>query len=196
MLEKINNNPDILIVLMLLIIGIGIIIMFIPLLLKKKTKNNQDNTNIGLTDTEINKIDKNINKEELTNEIFTLYKKIEVAKSKFDYNTLKELLIESFYKEEEEKLKTLKNNKQKLVATNIKLKNMKVLSIQNKDESELIDIYLHVSQYDYIIDNKKKVIRGTDEAEYQVEYKMTLEKNKDNSFKINKINCIGKWIKN
>lgn len=170
--------------------------MIMPLFLKKNNKDTLKNEPSELTDKEIKKIDANIDKEELKKEIFTLYKKVEVAKSKFDYETLKKLLTETLYTEEEQKLECLKNNKQKLVATNIKLQEIKVLSIQNKNEIEIIKVYLHVSQYDYVIDNKKKVVRGTDTSEYQLEYKITLEKNEDNNFKIQDKECTGKWIKN
>jgi len=196
MLEKISNNTDILMILMIFIILLGIFIMLIPLFQEKKNKKDKNIDNLGLNDIEIKKIDENLNKDQLTKDIFDIYKKVEVAKSKFDYKTLKELLTDSLYQEEEQKLKQLKNNKQKLVATNIKLQEIKILSIQKKNEIELIDVYLHVSEYNYIINNKKKIIRGTDEAIYQIEYRITLEKNKDKYFKINKHECTGKWIKN
>jgi len=196
MLEKISNNTDILMILMIFIILLGIFIMLIPLFQEKKNKKDKNIDNLGLNDIEIKKIDENLNKDQLTKDIFDIYKKVEVAKSKFDYKTLKELLTDSLYQEEEQKLKQLKNNKQKLVATNIKLQEIKILSIQKKNEIELIDVYLHVSEYNYIINNKKKIIRGTDEAIYQIEYRITLEKNKDKYFKIKKKECTGKWIKN
>lgn len=170
--------------------------MIMPLFLRKKSKDINKNEPSELTDKEIKKIDETIDKEELKKEIFTLYKKVEVAKSKFDYEALKKLLTESLYNEEEQKLKEFKSNKQKLVATNIKLQEIKILSIQNKNEIETINIYLHVSQYDYVTDSKKKVIRGTDTSEYQIEYKITLEKNQDNVLKIKDKECTGKWIKN
>lgn len=186
-MEKIiQNNYSELIILMVFIIIIGIIIILIPLF-----KRNNSKEYLGLK-----KIDKNIDKEQLTKDIFTVYKKMEVAKSKFDFDTLKELLTDNLYKEEEQKLQELKKNKQKLVLTNIKLQELKILSITKKEQLELINIYLHVSKYDYIINNKKEVIRGTDESEYQVEYKISLEKNNIKYFKINNIECTGKWIKN
>lgn len=196
MLEKIGSNTSGLIMIMIFIILLGIVIMIIPIFKRnKKIKDNQ-NENLGLNDTEIKKIDDTLNKGELIKDIFAIYKKAEVAKSKFDYETLKQLLTEILYKEEEQKLKLLKANKQKLVATNIKLQEIKLLSIKNIDEATFVEAYLYVSEYNYVIDSKKKVIRGTDEAEYQIEYKITLEKNIDKHFKITKLECTGKWIKN
>ena len=189
MIEIINNNYMTLIIIMIFIILLGIIIMLIPMIQKNKKEPNI--CPLGLNDKEIKKIDDSIDKEQLTKDIFDIYKRIEIAKSKFDYETLKELLTNSLYIDEESKLKELKKNKQRLVATNIKLEELKILSIQNKNNIKLIDCYLHVSEYNYVTNNKKTVIRGTDEAEYQIEYKITLE-----NFKLKKQECIGKWIKN
>ena len=190
MKEIINTHYNELLLLMIFICILGIIIMLIPLFLNQKKQTTK------LTDREIKKTDNNINKEQIKKETFLLYKKYEIAKSKFDYNTLKEILTEELYKEEELKLKEIKENKQKLVATNIKQQEVKVLSIKKKDDIETINIYLYVSQYDYVIDNKKKVVRGTGDTEYQIEYRLTLERNKDKQFKISKKECTGKWIKN
>lgn len=193
MTELILNNYDTLIILMISICTIGIVIMLIPLLTKKKKQ--EENNLLGLTNKELKRLDKITDKEQLLKDVFELYKKVEVAKSKFDYDTLKELLTDNLYKEEEQKLKQLKANKQKLVATNINLQDIKILRITNKKETDLIDFYLYVSEYNYVIDNKKNIIRGTDKAEYQIEYKLTIEK-KDKYFKVNKLECTGKWIKN
>lgn len=193
MTELILNNYNTLIILMISICVLGIIIILIPLFTKKKKTT--ENNLLGLTAKELKRLDKITDKEQLLQDTFDLYKRQEVSKSKFDYDTLKELLTDNLYKEEEQKLKQLKANKQKLVATNIKLQDIKILRITNKKETELIDFYLHVSEYNYVIDNKKNIIRGTDKAEYQIEYKLTIEK-KDKYFKLNKLECTGKWIKN
>lgn len=184
------------IILMLSIIFIGIVIIIVSSLSNKKKKELEVKEDNGLNDNQIAKIDNSITKEELTDEIFNLYKKVEIAKSKFNYDTLKDLLTENLYTKEEQLLKQLKANKQKLVATNIKLQNLKILAIQKQEEKELIIANIHVSQYDYIIDNKKNIVRGTDESEYQIEYRLTIEKNYNKYFKLTNIKPTGKWIKN
>lgn len=195
MLKEIILENSILIAVMLGLILSGILILILtPILNKRKIKIEKQTTN-ALTEKQIKKIDDTIDIEKLKEETFDLYKKSEVAKTKFDYDTLKEILTNNLYQEEEQKLKLLKENKQKLVATNIKLQDFKIISIKKEEKKEYINIYLHVSQYDYAINSKKKVIRGTDETEYQIEYHLTLEKNK-NKIKLNKKNCTGKWIKN
>jgi len=190
-MENMNIYSKLLMILMVFICILGACLMILPLFLKDNKKKEEEKE---LTDEEIKKIDKNLDKEKLKNEIFTLYKKTEVAKSKFDYETLKMNLIEELYNEEEKKLQELKKEKQKLVATNIKLQELKILSINIENKKTKITAYLHISQYDYVVDNKKNIIRGTDESEYQIEYKISLEKNEN--LQIVSKECIGKWIKN
>lgn len=193
MSELILNNYNNLLILMITICIIGIIIMLTPIFTKKKKQT--ENNLLGLTTKELKRLDKITDKEQLLRDTFELYKRQEVAKSKFDYDTLKELLTDNLYNEEEQKLKQLKASKQKLVATNINLHDIKILRITSKKETELIEFYLYVSEYNYIINNKKNIIRGTDKVEYQIEYKLTIEKN-NKYFKLNKLQCTGKWIKN
>ena len=191
MSELILNNYNNLLILMITICIIGIIIMLTPIFTKKKKQT--ENNLLGLTTKELKRLDKITDKEQLLRDTFELYKRQEVAKSKFDYDTLKELLTDNLYNEEEQKLKQLKASKQKLVATNINLHDIKILRITSKKETELIEFYLYVSEYNYIINNKKNIIRGTDKVEYQIEYKLTIEKN-NKYFKLNKLQCTGKWI--
>ena len=185
MTNIINDNYYTLIFFMIAIIIIGIILILISLL-KNKKDNIIENTNLKIDDDK---------KEQLTKDIFNIYKKVEVAKSKFDYDTLKELLTEELYIEEEQKLNNYRANKQKLIKTNIKLQEIKILSIKTKDEKDTINAYLHVSQYNYIVNNKKEIIRGTDKEIYQIEYQITIEKTNKYS-KIKNLKCTGKWIKN
>lgn len=163
-----------------------------PLLSKIKSK---DTSNKGIKDKKIKEIDPNLTNQSLKDEVFSLYKKLETAKTKQNINILKEIGTNNFFKEQERIIKSLKEKQQKMVATNIKLESFKVLSIKEKDNSADILIYLHVSQYDYVIDKNKNVVRGTEQAEYQIEYKILLE-HISNELKIKKKECIGKWIKN
>ena len=141
-------------------------------------------------------IDKKLDNGKIKEEALILYKKLQTAKTKKDLKILKEILSEELYKKEEQKINLLKEKGHKVVATNIKEENIEVLySKKEKDKIKAI-VFLHISQYDYVVDKNKKVIRGTDEIEYQKEYKMTIEKEKDKDYKIVKKECTGKWIKN
>lgn len=196
--EEINNNSIEIIInnnslglIITLIIGIFFMIIII-----KNLTNKKELIKTELTDEDIKKIDKNLSFEILKEETFNLYKKLETAKTKQNIKNLKEILTEELYLEQEQKIKNQKENHQKVVATNIKIENFKVLSITEEKDVKIILTYLHVSQYDYITDKKKKIVRGTSESVYQIEYKITLEQTIDDQIKMKKRECIGKWIKN
>lgn len=162
---------------------LGIILLIIPLLNTKKEEKLIKKT-IELPDDE-----KNI--------IFNLYKDIEIAKMKHKYLELKDKLNNELYKKTEKELKEIKKNKQKIISTDIKLENLEAISIKEDDNIKTIEVLLHVSQYDYIVDKNKQVIRGTDEERYQIEYKLKIEKNKkENKYIISDMECVAKWIEN
>ena len=192
----INSTYYDLIILLLSIIVIGILMIILSLIINKKRKQIEDNINNGLSDKEIKKIDKTLTREKLTNEIFSLYKEVALAKSNFDYEILKELLTKELYIKEEKNLEKLKNNKQKNIITDINLEKIKILNIKKEKTTKKITAYLHISQYDYVIDSKKNIVRGTKEIEYQVEYHLTIDKKPNKYFKLSNITTTGKWIKN
>lgn len=195
MANIISENYSTIMVLFIGLIFVGIIIMMIPVILKKEDKELSKAKDINLDNEQIKKIDNSLDKEALTEEIFNLYKKLETAKSKYKYDILKEILTKDLYTLEEEKLKTKKAEKIKIVKTNIKLHELRILDIKKEDNIETILAYLHVSQYDYALNSKKELIRGTDKEVYQIELHLTIEKNKDKYF-IKKKEITGKWIKN
>lgn len=183
--------------LILLIASLSILVGIKLLFFKNKEKEfhalaNTKKSN-DLTEEEIQTIDKNLTREKLIEQIFSLYKESEIAKMKFNDNKLKELLTADLYQDYNTYLKELKKQHQKIVATDIKKKDLRIISIQKKEQIEEIEAYLYVSQYDYIIDKNKKIIRGTDESKYEIEYKIIVENN-HNQFKIKKKDCLGKWI--
>lgn len=192
----INSTYYDLIIILLSITGIGILMIILSLIINKKKKQLEEKNANGLNDKEIKKIDKTLTKDKLTNEIFSLYKEVALAKSNFDYEILKELLTKELYIKEEKNLEKLKNNKQKNIITDINLEKIKILNIKKEKTTKKITAYLHISQYDYVIDSKKNIVRGTKEIEYQVEYHLTIDKKPNKYFKLSNITTTGKWIKN
>lgn len=195
MTNIINNHYNLILTALLGLIFIGIIIMIMPFIQKKQDKELENAKESDLDDENIKKIDSALDKDKLTEEIFNLYKKVETAKSKYKYDILKELLTDDLYKKEEEKLMAKKAEKIKIVKTNIKLHEIKILDIKKENDIETIQVYLHVSQYDYLLNHEKELIKGTDKDVYQIELYLTIEKNID-KYSIKKKEITGKWIKN
>lgn len=192
--ETIFKNSIISIIIILILIII-LMIYINKILMKKELDKSIIKNDKPLTDKAILKLNPTLNISKIETKTLELYKKLETAKTKQKITTLKEDLTKDLYLELEKTITTLKEKEQKLVATNINLEKFAVLSIEKENDISLIEVYLHVSQYDYTINKKKVVIRGTSDIEYQIEYKITLEYNNE-IFKIKNIKCIGKWIRN
>ena len=138
---------------------------------------------------EIKAIDPNLDKELLKEQVFNLYKDVQIAWMNFDYDTLRKNLTDEMYNMYSSQLKTLKLKNQKNIMKDITLTSCKITSIDIANGKEEVQIYLNVLQYDYVIDKDKKVVRGTDKYKNNVEYKITLVRNIDNK-KIEKCpNC-------
>lgn len=138
---------------------------------------------------EIKAIDPNLDKELLKEQVFNLYKDVQIAWMNFDYDTLRKNLTDEMYNMYSSQLKTLKLKNQKNIMKDITLTSCKITSIDIANGKEEVQIYLNVIQYDYVIDKDKKVVRGTDKYKNNVEYKITLVRNIDNK-KIEKCpNC-------
>lgn len=185
------KNPISLIFLAMIIIGIILLILSI---FQKKIPSKEIEKKQEIPKIKTLKDIDTIDEEKET--IFNLYKEVEIAKMKFKFNILEEKLEKNLYQKHELELKELKKNHQKIVSTDITLEEIKILSKTKKKFIETLEVFLHVSQYDYVIDKEKKIIRGTDEDRYQIEYKMTINKNLEiNKYTISKKECVGKWIK-
>ena len=183
-----NINLDYIKTTFITLIGLGAITLIIGALNNTQTKNNLKEKEVNLS-----KLDKNIDAIELKENIFKLYKDVQSAITKKRLKLLEPLVTEQLYTKYEKEINKLKENKQKKVITDILNKELKILSIEEKNSKKYIHAHLHVTQYDYTIDNNKKVISGTGEEKYQVEYKLTIEYLK-NELKLHNIECVGKWI--
>lgn len=191
MMNIIFNNSIALFFVGMIVLGIFMVVvsvLFKKNLSKKNNKSSQSldrKKDIVLNDT-----------DDVKEKIFQLYKDFEIAKMKFRYTVLEDVLVKELYQKYEKKLNEMKEKNQKQVSTDITLEEIRILLRDVKGENEKIEVFLHVSQYDYVINKDKSVVRGTDEAKYQIEYNMTVNRNiKTNKYVIFKKECKGKWIK-
>lgn len=142
-----------------------------------------------LTSEEITQKDPSLDKEALKHQAFTIYKNVQIAWMNFDYDTLRKNLTDEIYNMYESQLKTLKLKNQQNIMRDITLHQAKIVSLEIENNIERIKMYLQVSQYDYVINKDKKVVRGTAQYKNRVEYLITIVRHMDNN-KIDKCpNC-------
>ena len=184
-----NNNLTYLKIAFISMISIGIITFIISIKQEKEPKKEKDKEK----ELDLTKLDPNIDKIKLKEDIFNIYKDFQTARTKNKIVLLEKVLTNNLLPKYKEELKKLKENKEKLVITNILKKELKILSIEEKDNEKYLKVYLYVTEYDYKLDKNKKVIKGTDDSKYHAEFNITFKYLKDN-LKIEKIDCTGKWI--
>ena len=176
-------------IILISMIGGGLLILVLGSMNESNNKNNPSKEK----KIDLSKLDSNIDELELKNKIFKLYKDVQSARTKNKLKLLEPLVTKELYKKLEKEIENRKKEKEKIVITDILNKETKITSIEEKEEHKYLYVYLHVNQYDYIIDKDKKVKKGTNDSKYHVEYKLKIEYLK-NELKLDKIECTGKWI--
>ena len=136
---------------------------------------------IGLTNEQIKEKDATLDKVQLEEDVFQIYREVQTAWMNFDYDVLRENLTDELYNMYESQLKTLKIKNQKNIMKEIVLDNIQILSIDAVGELEEVKVYLCVSQYDYVEDKNHKVLRGTDKYKNIVEYVITFVRSKESN---------------
>lgn len=177
------------------IIG-GIIIFIIVYSIIHSRRNFNDNvTNINshnysdMSDDKIKMIDASIDSNELKNEAFSIYKSVQEAWMNFDYDELRKYTTDEMFNMYESQLKVLKIKNQKNIMKDIMLNDIKIVDISIDNGIEKVVLYLDVNQYDYVIDNNGKVLRGVDKYKNRVLYLITLVRGIDNKKVLKCPNC-------
>ena len=115
---------------------------------------------------------------------FKIYKNIQNAWSEFDYETLRKYTTDEIYNTYVMQLETLKLKNQKNIMTDIERLNVKIFHIEETNGILNVSVYMNIRMYDYVVNSKGKVIRGTDMRKINIEYEITFVKsisNKDNT---------------
>ena len=128
----------------------------------------------------------------LKKSIFQLYKNIMTFSSKYQFDGLRKYIADDYYDEYVIPFMKMKDRKEKLVITGFILKNMDIIDIKKKKDEDVIQVFLCVSQYDYVMKDDN-VIRGVEDARYLVEYHLTILKREKDLY-LKKSICKGKWI--
>lgn len=105
-----------------------------------------------------------------------IYKKIQNAWSNFEYDTLRRLTTDELYNTYKMQLEALQLKNQKNIMTDIVILKIKIVNLKEENGILSVETYLNVSMYDYVVDSKDKVIRGTKKRKANIEYLITFVK--------------------
>jgi predicted lipid-binding transport protein (Tim44 family) len=116
---------------------------------------------------------------------------IQNAWMEFDYDKLRELCTDELYNTYTSQLDTLKIKNGKNVMSDFDQEEIKIMGIKKQDKLVTVEVYLRITFYDYVINQKsKEVIRGTKDHKLTNNYEMQFVRKQDNSKKKTKCpNC-------
>ena len=117
-----------------------------------------------------------IDSESFKSMVFEKYVDIQNAWSDFDYDKLSTLLTDEIYNSYIMQLDALKIKSQKNIMSDFKYINSKIIGINEENGIINVNVYLNVEMYDYVVDKKNKVVRGSDKKKIDIEYIITFVK--------------------
>jgi len=157
------------------------VLMFIclPLMIRSTSSNRIKNYN-QITQEEANKVTPNFNIEEFNFKAYQIFYDVQIAWMNFDYDKLKELLTDELYNTYLMDLEALKVKNQKNTMKDFELKETKLISLKEENNTYIAEILLSVKFYDYIEDiNTSKILRGTNNRKLYNTYVITFIKSKE-----------------
>ncbi len=153
------------------------------------TKN--DVMRADISEEEIKKLLPNETLGSLKHMAFENFVAIQNAWMEFDYDKLRELCTDELYNTYTSQLDTLKIKNGKNVMSDFDQEEIKIIGIKKQDKLVTVEVYLRITFYDYVINQKsKEVIRGTKDHKLTNNYEMQFVRKQDNSKKKTKCpNC-------
>lgn len=149
---------------------------------QKRNSNTTNNPKIvPLSIDKIKEALPNYNKENLKQELYQIYKDIQIAWMNFDYDKLRELTTDEIYNMYKSQLETLKLKHGQNIMENFELLDFEVVSIDTSNDKIYLSVGLLVSCNDYVIDTvTNKVTRGNKHKTVTYNYLITFVSSKIN----------------
>ena len=176
------------------IISLAIILVVVAIIITKVKKTGTIMPTTALKNLppykpdELKKHIPDFNEETFKNQVYEVYKNIQVAWMNFDYDKMRENVTDEMYNMYKSQLTTLKVKNQTNIMKDFNLLGFNIAGMDIKDNTISLTVIMQVECYDYIVDKNNKVVRGTDKKKVIYNYAMTF--NKGMSQKANKCpNC-------
>ena len=123
-----------------------------------------------------------LNKSELLDESYELYKNVQIAWMNFDFDNLRKYLSDELFNTYKMQLNALKVKKQKNIMEDFTRRQMAITEVGENDGLITVTVELLVAQKDYVVDENNKVVKGINSRKMLVHYELTFtltkEKNK------------------
>lgn len=117
-----------------------------------------------------------INEEDFCKMAYEKYVTIQEAWMNFDYEVLKNNVSDELYNTYHMQLDALKVKKEKNIMRDFVFKNAEIRNITDDNGVLNIAVFLNVEMYDYVVNSKNVVVRGTDQKKVNIRYMITFIK--------------------
>lgn len=130
-----------------------------------------DENYIGDSDLEIKQFFPNLTERELIDLLYDKFVKIQVAWMNFDYESLKKLCSNELYYSYQSDLEVLKSNHGQNIMNGFEILAGNINGIKKDGDYLIINMYLHASFYDYVIDtNDQHIEKGDNQKKLHNQY--------------------------
>ncbi len=129
---------------------------------------------IGLSNKKVQSF--GISRKDYNQMVYDKFVLIQEAWMNFDYEALKNLVTDELYNTYVAQLEVLKLKERQNIMSDFKLLKSKIIKITNKNGIISVTSYLNVKMYDYVVNSKNDVVRGSDIYKMDVEYEITFVK--------------------
>lgn len=120
-------------------------------------------------------------REVFQNEVFDIYKKIQIAWMDFDYDTLRDHTTDELYNMYYSQLEALKIKKHKNIMSDFDLHDFEIVSIDSDQRNVSLKVRIMIECYDYVVDENNNVVRGVKDSKNLYDYEMIFIKGIDSS---------------
>ncbi len=110
---------------------------------------------------------------------YQIYLDVQKAWMNFDYENMKLLVTDEMFNMYYNQLQTLELKGQQNIMKDFKFYDSLLISDEVENNIHTISMILNVSFYDYIIDNEKKIVRGTNRQKVKMIYLLTFVYSED-----------------
>ncbi len=121
--------------------------------------------------------------DHFNDEVYKIYIDIKEARVSFNYDELRKLLTDELYNTYYMELSELEKEKNKINTSDYTLNDLFITNFIKTEKDYIIDVYMKVNLYEYVVNNMGNVINGTRdnmvEKKYIVRLTRRIDDNKD-----------------
>ena len=143
---------------------------------RKKSKTFVKRKYIPFNETKFKIADPTFNKIEFQSKVFNIYQTIQTAWMNFDYNTIRKYTTDEMYNMYKSLGKNLKKKRKTNITKDFALKYFNISGMEITKDNVSLTVFVKMECYNYVINQKGKVVRGNKNKKILQHLRMTFIK--------------------